>query len=116
MQSAAIRPLDNMRIYGGYPKQLTGTNLTQTVNNITYQRNPHEYVSRITGNIIGQWKINSIHCFAISNKSNVVIDGFHLYYGNARPPIAPTSATLDLGQQRGAAIVIGNKTEKACRP
>jgi len=113
LQSAAIRPLDNMRIYGGYPKQLTGTNLTQTVNNITYQRNPHEYVSRITGNIIGQWKINSIHCFAISNKSNVVIDGFHLYYGNARPPIAPTSATLDLGQQRGAAIVIGNKTEKA---
>ena len=113
LQTAAIRPLDNMRIYGGYPKQLTGTNLMQTIDNVTYQRNPHEYVSRITGNIIGQWKTNSIHCISISNKSNVVIDGFHLYYGNSRPPIAPTSATADLGQQRGAAIIVGNKSASA---
>ena len=109
LQSAAIRPLDNMRLYGGYPSQLTGTNLLMGA----YMRNPHEYVSRISTNVVGQWAINSIHCISISNKSNVVIDGFHLYYGNAKTPKGAQSSTLELGQQRGAAVIVGNRAADA---
>jgi hypothetical protein len=81
LQSAAIHMIDGLLLYGGYPSKLKGTS--------TEGRNPKDYPSVITGNIIGNWKFNGIHIVSFSNVQDAVIDGFHLEYGNGEMPDSP---------------------------
>ena len=81
LQSAALHLLSNMLMYGGYSSSLTGTNVNL--------RNPKENVTRINGNIVGNYKYNSVHCVIFPNVHDAVLDGFYISYGNAEKPDDP---------------------------
>lgn len=76
LRTAAVRPLSNMRLFGSFDSTLKGTD--------TGKRNPHTTPTFLTANIIDYgYEHNSIHVIALDNVRNVVVDGFHLLYGNA---------------------------------
>lgn len=70
-----------MLMYGGYSSSLTGTAVNL--------RNPKENVTRINGNIIGNYKYNSVHCVVFPSVHDAVLDGFYISYGNAEKPDDP---------------------------
>ncbi len=74
-------------ILGGYPEELTGTELYQKDDNdkVTLRRNPLWYPTFVTGEIIsGNYEMNSVHLIALNGVNSVVIDGLQLRYANAR--------------------------------
>lgn len=87
LQSAALHLLDNMLMYGGYSSSLKGTAVNL--------RNPKENVTRINGNIVGEYKYNSVHCVIFPNVHDVVLDGFYISYGNAEKPDDPNYDNKD---------------------
>lgn len=92
LQSAALHLLSNMLMYGGYSSSLTGTTVTDTKDasgKIIVARNPKENVTRINGNIVGEYKYNSVHCVIFPNVHDAVLDGFYISYGNAEKPDDP---------------------------
>ena len=75
-RTASIRPGSNMRLYGGFAKELDGTDISK--------RSPHHYRTSLTADVIfGGYQDHSVHVIAIANQHDVIIDGFHLYSGNA---------------------------------
>ena len=87
LESAALHLLSNMLMYGGYSSSLTGTAVDL--------RNPKENVTRINGNIVGNYKYNSVHCVVFPNVQNAVLDGFYISYGNAEKPDDPNYNNKD---------------------
>ena len=87
LQSAALHLLDNMLMYGGYSSSLKGTAVNL--------RNPKENVTRINGNIVGEYKYNSVHCVIFPNVHDAVLDGFYISYGNAEKPDDPNYDNKD---------------------
>lgn len=81
LESGALHLLSNMLMYGGYSSSLTGTAVNL--------RNPKENVTRINGNIVGNYKYNSVHCVIFPNVHDAVLDGFYISYGNAEKPDSP---------------------------
>lgn len=81
LESAALHLLSNMLMYGGYSSSLTGTAVNL--------RNPKDNVTRINGNIVGEYKYNSVHCVIFPNVHDAVLDGFYISYGNAEKPDSP---------------------------
>ena len=81
LESAALHLLSNMLMYGGYSSSLKGTDVNL--------RNPKENVTRINGNIVGEYKYNSVHCVIFPNVHDAVLDGFYISYGNAEKPDSP---------------------------
>lgn len=80
MRTASIRTLSHMRLYGGYPKTLTGTN--------TEGRDPLNHPTIITANIANEkgevaYANNSAHVFTYVNTEYTIVDGFQLLNGNA---------------------------------
>ena len=80
MRTASIRTLSHMRLYGGYPKTLTGTS--------TEGRNPLNHPTVITANIANEkgevaYANNSAHVLTYVNTEYTVVDGFQLLNGNA---------------------------------
>ena len=110
LESGAIHLLSNMLMYGGYSSSLTGTNVNL--------RNPKENVTRINGNIIGNYKYNSVHCVIFPNVHDAVLDGFYISYGNAEKPDDPNYNNTDpadsysyrLAYGYGAGIFIGARS------
>ena len=89
IRSAAIRVESHMRLYGGYPSSLTGTN--------TEGRNPRDYVSTITANITGiggvrGYENNAAHVVAMVNVEHAVVDGFTLADANTHNVYLSNSA------------------------
>lgn len=94
VSSATLRMLPNLLLYGGYPSSLTGT--------ATEGRNPKDYPSRITADIISAgFDNNAEHVVSFAMAHDAVLDGFQLYYGNARNSSIETTA-------HGGGIVAGN--------
>ena len=92
LESGAIHLLSNMLMYGGYSSSLTGTTVTDTKDasgKTIVARNPKENVTRINGNIVGEYKYNSVHCVVFPNVHDAVLDGFYISYGNAEKPDDP---------------------------
>ena len=92
LESGALHLLSNMLMYGGYSSLLTGTTVTDTKDasgKTIVARNPKENVTRITGNIVGEYKYNSVHCVIFPNVHDAVLDGFYISYGNAEKPDSP---------------------------
>ncbi|MST83946.1 hypothetical protein [Hallella mizrahii] len=87
LESAALHLLDNMLMYGGYSSSLKSTDVSL--------RNPKENVTRINGNIVGEYKYNSVHCVIFPNVQNAVLDGFYISYGNAEKPDDPNYDNKD---------------------
>lgn len=80
MRTASIRTLSHMRLYGGYPKTLTGTS--------TEGRDPLNHPSIITANIADEKGVtayanNSAHVLTYVNTEYTIVDGFQLLNGNA---------------------------------
>ena len=80
MRTASIRTLSHMRLYGGYPKTLTGTS--------TEGRDPLNHPTIITANIADEkgetaYANNSAHVFTYVNTEYTIVDGFQLLNGNA---------------------------------
>lgn len=104
-RTASLRPGSNMRLYGGFAPELTGTAVDV--------RSPHHYRTSLSANVLGgNFDNNSVHVIAIANQHNVVIDGFHLYGGNANIVradyvIADGDKTYELLAD-GAGIVVNN--------
>ncbi len=79
IRTAAIRLDSHMRMYGGYPATLTGTD--------TDERNPRDYKSVISANITGiegasGYQNNSAHVIAMVNVEHTIVDGFTLTGAN----------------------------------
>lgn len=92
LESGAIHLLSNMLMYGGYSSSLTGTTVTDTKDasgKTIVARNPKENVTRINGNIVGEYKYNSVHCVVFPSVHDAVLDGFYISYGNAEKPDDP---------------------------
>ena len=87
LESGSLHLLSNMLMYGGYSSSLTGTAVNL--------RNPKENVTRINGNIVGEYKYNSVHCVIFPNVQNAVLDGFYISYGNAEKPDSPEYNNTD---------------------
>jgi len=101
IRTAAVRVESHMRLYGGYPSSLTGTN--------TDVRNPRDYVSQITANITGVegergYANNSAHIIAIVNAEHTIIDGFTLSDANTHNVYLSHSAIA------GGGVLINNAT------
>lgn len=96
IRTAAIRPKSNMRFYGGYPGTLEGTD--------TDGRNPGQYITLLSSNVVGQYSNNTAHGFGIINAQNVIIDGVRMAYGNVVG--METSAIV----KKGTGIILSNTT------
>lgn len=106
IRSAAIRLQSHMRLYGGYPSSLTGTN--------TEGRNPRAYKSIITSNISeihgeAAYQNNSAHVVAMVNAEHTIIDGFTLSDANTHNVYLSNSA------KAGGGILVNNSSVDADR-
>ena len=99
IRTAAIRPTSNMRFYGGYPKTLDGVDVSE--------RNPGQYITLLSSNIVGEYDNSSAHGFGIINAQNVIIDGVRMAYGNV-VGMETTSIV-----KKGTGIILSNTTISA---
>lgn len=103
LRSSSIIMQSNVSIYGGYPKGLTGTNLSSGV----LERNPVEYPTILTGYITGHnYNRNAHHLVRFNEVSNAILDGFKLYYGNAY-----TEEINAARSKHGAGVIVYSETE-----
>ena len=99
IRTAAIRLESHMRMYGGYSKDLTGTE--------TSGRNPRKYKSSISANITGAegasgYQNNSAHVIAMVNVEHSIVDGFTLSDANTHDVYLSASA------QAGGGVLVNN--------
>ena len=104
IRTAAIRLASHMRLDGGYPSSLTDV--------ATDDRNPRDYVTTITANVLGVegakgYENNSAHVIALINVDHVIIDGFTLSDANSynTNPAATVAA--------GGGVLINNSSTPA---
>ena len=100
LRTSSIRPTSNMRIYGGYLPESTGTT--------TSERNPRSYHTIISGNTSNTgYENNSAHVLALINVRNVIIDGLKLVEGNANLSTESSYAPIDPATGEREAITYG---------
>lgn len=98
IRSSYIDLPSHVRLYGGFSSSLTDTNISK--------RNPKAYPTRITANITGgDYAENGCHIITVRHgASDVIVDGFQLYFANAQ-----TSSVLPtLALEGGAGIAVIN--------
>jgi len=106
MRTASIRTLSHMRLYGGYPKTLTGTS--------TEGRDPLNHPTVITANIANEkgevaYANNSAHVLTYVNAEYTIVDGFQLLNGNAHN-LGGTKAVM-----AGGGVLVNNEIT-VCSP
>lgn len=106
LRTAAVRPCSNMRIYGGYDRDATGT--------VTVTRDPRLNPTIVSANITKSgYENNSAHVVALINVRNVIIDGLRLFDGNANlydnHSYAPNGENITYG----GGIMLNNSTVAA---
>lgn len=98
IRSSYIDLPSHVRLYGGFASSLNGTDISK--------RNPKVYPTRITANITGgDYAENGCHIITVRHgATNVIVDGFQLYFANAQ-----TSSVLPtLALEGGAGIAVIN--------
>lgn len=104
LRSSTINMLTNVRLYGGFPAALTGTQLSSKAD-LDVERNPVEYPTRITAEVSADgYKHNACHIINFSNVTRAVVDGFQLYYANAYDD----SDVFTVRNKNGAGVICGN--------
>ena len=101
IRSSYIDLPSHVRLYGGFASSLTGIKISK--------RNPKAYPTRITANITGSdYAENGCHIITVRHgASDVIVDGFQLYFANAQ-----TSSVLrPLALEGGAGIAIINSKD-----
>ena len=101
LRSAALILYGHMRLYGGYPGSLTGTD--------TDGRNPHIYRSNVRANVTGEeivhaYPNNSAHLVAYVNADSTIVDGFMLADANTHGVYG------SLASNHGGGVVMNNST------
>lgn len=99
IRTAAVRVESHMRLYGGYPTGLEGTD--------TGTRNPRDYVTTITANVTGiggtrGYENNSAHVIAMVNVEHAIVDGFTLADANTHNILYSHSAPA------GGGVLVNN--------
>lgn len=99
IRTAAVRVESHMRLYGGYPTRLEGTD--------TGTRNPRDYVTTITANVTGiggtrGYENNSAHVIAMVNVEHAIVDGFTLADANTHNILYSHSAPA------GGGVLVNN--------
>ena len=99
IRTAAVRVESHMRLYGGYPTRLEGTD--------TGTRNPRDYVTTITANVTGiggtrGYENNSVHVIAMVNVEHAIVDGFTLADANTHNILYSHSAPA------GGGVLVNN--------
>jgi hypothetical protein len=105
-------PIDvpsNVNLYGGYPDELTGTDLSATINGTLYQRNPLRYPSIITGKVTNDYQVNVAHLVTFNGSTDVVFDGFQVRYANA------SSTLLTNTDKNGGGMIFSNGARVSVR-
>ena len=106
MRTASIRTLSHMRLYGGYPDTLSGTD--------TEGRDPLNHPTIITANIANEkgevaYANNSAHVFTYVNAEYTIVDGFQLLNGNAHN-LSGTRAIM-----AGGGVLVSNEITDAAK-
>ena len=101
LRSAAIVLYGHMRLYGGYPTALEGTN--------TEGRNVKDYQTVIRANVTGEetaraYENNSAHLVSYVNADSTIVDGFMLMDGNTHDVFG------GLASNDGGGVVMNNST------
>ncbi len=99
IRTAAVRVESHMRLYGGYPTGLEGTD--------TGTRNPRDHVTTITANVTGiggtrGYENNSAHVIAMVNVEHAIVDGFTLADANTHNILYSHSAPA------GGGVLVNN--------
>ena len=107
IRTAAIRLDSHMRMYGGYPATLTGTD--------TDERNPRDYKSVISANITGiegasGYQNNSAHVIAMVNVEHTIVDGFTLTGANTHNVYEGS-----LSAHAGGGLLLNNSSTPAAK-
>lgn len=109
LRSSTINMLTNVRLYGGFPTALTGTQLSSKAG-LDVERNPVAYPTRITAEVSADgYKHNACHIINFSNVNHAVVDGFQLYYANAYYD----SDVFTVRNKNGAGVICGNTNTTA---
>lgn len=98
IRSSFIDLPSHVRLYGGFASSLTNTDISE--------RNPKAYPTRITANITDSgYAENGCHIITVRHgETDVIVDGFQLYFANAQ-----ASSVLDtLALEGGAGIAVIN--------
>lgn len=104
LRSSTINMLTNVRLYGGFPAALTGTQLSSKAD-LDVERNPVAYPTRITAEVSADgYEHNACHIINFSNVTHAVVDGFQLYYANAYYD----SDVFTVHNKNGAGVICGN--------
>lgn len=98
IRSSYIDLPSHVRLYGGFASSLIGTDISK--------RNPKAYPTRITANITGgDYAENGCHIITVRHgASDVIVDGFQLYFANA----VTSSVLPTLALEGGAGIAVIN--------
>ena len=104
IRTAAVRVESHMRLYGGYPTKLTGTD--------TRERNPRDHVTTITANVTGiggtrGYENNSAHVIAMVNVEHAIVDGFTLSDANTH------NITHSHSVSAGGGVLVNNSSVAA---
>ncbi|MBQ9426275.1 MAG: right-handed parallel beta-helix repeat-containing protein [Paludibacteraceae bacterium] len=107
IRTAAIRLDSHMRMYGGYPATLTGTD--------THERDPLAYKSIISANITGiegasGYQNNSAHVIAMVNVEHTIVDGFTLTGANTHNVYESS-----LSVRAGGGLILNNSSTPAAK-
>ena len=103
LRSSSFIMVSNVEVYGGYPKELTGTTDTG--------RDPVKYPTHVSGDIADDKYVNNVHHLVrFGDVQNAVFDGFRLYAGNA----ASTTISTASSQHGGGVIVYTTSNGSTC--
>ena len=98
IRSTDIVVPSGVNIYGGYPKDNTGTSLDG--------RNPNTYVTTLSAEAQDIYALNVAHLLTFNGTTNTVLDGFSIRYANARS----TEMLDNTPVTTGAAMTFTNAT------
>lgn len=104
MRATTIPMVSNVKVYGGYPTELTGTQMSSG----KLRRNPVDYPTVISAKVMDdQYAGNVAHLVTIDGVTDAVLDGVQLRWGNASSNVLAEELKLSMN---GGGIYMNNAT------
>lgn len=102
MRATTVPMVSHVNVYGGYPTELTGTQMSQG----NLKRNPVDYPTVVSAKVMeDQYAGNVAHIVTFDNVEDAVLDGVQLRWGNASSDVLASDLKLSLN---GGGIFINN--------
>lgn len=110
LRNTTVMMASNVTVLGGYPRELTGTDLSKTKGGAVLQRNPVVYPTIISGRVVDKdYRSNVAHLVTFDGVESSVLDGIQLRWGNAL-----STAIADYGKD-GAGVRVLNGANATLR-